>query len=553
MNARLNERASVNGVLKATGTLRTAVCRLFSRGVVGMVAAAGVWFGGLGVERAWALVEPQKDTKQATPNARSVAADDLGSLRESKDVQELWYVLLLDGQRAGYMISRQGTTKEGIISQGRLLMQIKRGATSLSLSYASEFVETPEGKPVRMSTTQSIGAGVIQTDRIFTPEGKVKVVITAGGQQSESLVDAPEGQWFTPAAGEREMKAQAKAGKKEITLRMVDPSSGDEPIGITRKLIGPAVVEVFGRDVPAMKYAMKVDRFADVEVTEYLTEDFRSVRSEINLGGMKMEQVLADKDLALSKLNAPELMVSTLVRPDKAIPNARTSTRAVYELSIDGGKVDVEQGAGQTVERLSESRIRVVVEPAASAAVKLSTAQRGELLRASTMLNHEDPMIREMLVKYDDPKLPVMERIERLRGAVHTHISAKDFSVGLATASETVRTGKGDCTEHGVLLAALLRGAGIPARVASGLIYVPQLESAQNVFGYHMWAQALITWPDGEERWVNLDATFPEKAPFDATHIIIETSAMNGTGIENQLVRMAPMLGQLKIRVVEVR
>lgn len=539
-------------VMRAGGLRRVRFGRAV-RLVRGAIVSAGVWFVGFGVEQSKAFAEPQKPVEQKAPSSPNAGVEDLGALRGAKDVQELWYVLLLDGQRAGYMLTRQGTTSEGIVSQGRLLMQIKRGKANVSLSYASEFVETLDGKPVRMSTTQSMGAGVIQSERTYLPGGRVKVAITSGGQRSEAEVDAPEGQWFTPAAGEREMKAQASAGKQEISLRMLDPSSGDEPLTITRKLIGPAVVEVFGRDVPAMKYAMMVDRYAQVDATEYLTEDFRSVRSEINLGGLKMEQVLADKDLALSKLNAPELMVSTLVKPDKAIPNARTSTRAVYELSIEGKTVDVEQGAGQTVQRLSDGRVRVVVEPGVSEPVTISAEQRAELLKSSTMLNHEDAKIRELLKKVDDPKLPVAQRIERLRGAVHSHINAKDFSVGFATASETVRTGKGDCTEHGVLLAALLRGAGIPARVASGLIYVDQFEGAKNVFGYHMWAQALVPSPEGGERWVNLDATFPENMPFDATHIIIETSAMNGTGTENLLVRMAPMLGQLKIRVVEVR
>jgi len=528
---------------------------LSKRVVGGMLAAAGVWLGSSWVNPAWAFVAEPKPAQKQRPTAAAAGAalDDLGALHGAKDVRELWYVLLLDGQRAGYTLTRQGTTNEGIVSQSRMLMQIKRGKTSVSLSYASEFVETTDGKPVRMSMTQSMGAGVMVTERTYLSSGKVRVKINSGGQMSEAEVDAPEGRWFTPAAGEREMKAQATAGKKEISLRMLDPSSGDEPLTITRTLIGPAVVEVFGRDVPAMKYATKVERFAQVDVHEFLTDDFRSVRSEINLGGLKMEQVLADKDLALSKLNAPELMVSTLVKPDKAIPNARTSKRAVYELTLDGKKIDVEQGAGQTVERLSDERVRVTVEPSVGEAVSITAAERAELLKSSTMLNHEDAKIREMLAKADDPKLPMLQRIERLRSAVHSHINAKDFSVGFASASETVRTGKGDCTEHGVLLAALLRGAGIPARVVSGLIYVDQFEGEKNVFGYHMWAQALVSDPDGQERWVNLDATFPEHMPFDATHIIVETSAMNGTGTENLLVRMAPMLGKLKIRVVEVR
>ena len=67
-----------------------------------------------------------------------------------------------------------------------------------------------------------------------------------------------------------------------------------------------------------------------------------------------------------------------------------------------------------------------------------------------------------------------------LRDLVHTHISSKHLSTAYASASETARTGSGDCTEHAVLLAALLKARGIPARVCHGLVYVEQGASASS-------------------------------------------------------------------------
>ena len=48
----------------------------------------------------------------------------------------------------------------------------------------------------------------------------------------------------------------------------------------------------------------------------------------------------------------------------------------------------------------------------------------------------------------------------------------------------------------GVLLAAMLRAAEIPSRVAVGVIYVERFAGERDVFGYHMWTQALIDQPD---------------------------------------------------------
>ncbi len=55
-----------------------------------------------------------------------------------------------------------------------------------------------------------------------------------------------------------------------------------------------------------------------------------------------------------------------------------------------------------------------------------------------------------------------------------------------SSAVETLNSGFGDCGEHAVLLAALLRAAGIPARVVMGLVY---MESGKGYY-YHVWVSA---------------------------------------------------------------
>jgi transglutaminase-like putative cysteine protease len=73
-----------------------------------------------------------------------------------------------------------------------------------------------------------------------------------------------------------------------------------------------------------------------------------------------------------------------------------------------------------------------------------------------------------------------------------------DYEVPFATADEVARTLEGDCTEMGVLTAALGRAAGIPTRVAFGLVYDPENPG----FGGHLWTEAYV---DG--RWEIFDAT----------------------------------------------
>ncbi len=73
-----------------------------------------------------------------------------------------------------------------------------------------------------------------------------------------------------------------------------------------------------------------------------------------------------------------------------------------------------------------------------------------------------------------------------------------NYEVPFATADEAARTKEGDCTEMGVLAAALCRALGIPSRLAFGLVYDPSHPG----FGGHLWTEVYL---DGD--WEPFDPT----------------------------------------------
>jgi transglutaminase-like putative cysteine protease len=89
---------------------------------------------------------------------------------------------------------------------------------------------------------------------------------------------------------------------------------------------------------------------------------------------------------------------------------------------------------------------------------------------------------------------------ECLRLLVRSHITDKDLSKGDASALETFRDRRGDCSEHANLLTAVLRIAGIPARTEVGVVY------AASFGGWvgHAWNSAYCG-----DRWIHLDSAYP--------------------------------------------
>src|SRR5436190_11930904 len=72
----------------------------------------------------------------------------------------------------------------------------------------------------------------------------------------------------------------------------------------------------------------------------------------------------------------------------------------------------------------------------------------------------------------------------------------------MVPAFKVAQTLTGDCTEFSMLAAAMCRAAGVPSRVAIGLVYVDRPPPRQAFFGFHMWTEVYV-----RGAWVAIDAT----------------------------------------------
>ena len=133
-------------------------------------------------------------------------------------------------------------------------------------------------------------------------------------------------------------------------------------------------------------------------------------------------------------------------------------------------------------------------------------------------------------------------KMERLAARTRQLMPRVEFG-GHFSALETLARRAGDCTEAAVLLAALGRAAGIPTRVASGLVYSRDAyHGVGNVFMPHSWVLAYV---DGE--WRSFDAALER---FDATHIALVVGDGDARSIEaaNQLASLLAWNGMTEVR-----
>lgn len=124
-------------------------------------------------------------------------------------------------------------------------------------------------------------------------------------------------------------------------------------------------------------------------------------------------------------------------------------------------------------------------------------------------------------------------KMQRLAKIARRRLKQVDYE-GHVSAMAAWRRGSGDCTEDAALLAALARSAGIPARVASGLVYERErYHGARDAFLTHAWTLAFV---DG--RWRSYDISIDG---FDMTHIALAVSDGEPAGISSGWVLAAAM------------
>jgi transglutaminase-like putative cysteine protease len=380
----------------------------------------------------------------------------------------------------------------------------------------------------------------------------------------------PSQTWLPPAAAARHVEQQLTQGAKQISFHTIDPSAGPQPIEMKIAVAGRTEVEVAdGRRVPAIAWQVETSQIPGMTMTEYVDEQGRALRTDIAaMPGMTITLVAAERQTAMgATAQGPsvaaqipvDVMANTFVVPDRPVPNVRQLRQAVYALRFEptesDGPIttpDVVRGGYQRVAWSDERTVVAVIDldDPVNPGDDLPTDDHR---RSSLTLNYRVPQVMKLLSEAlagGTRRLPATQRAEHLRRFVHDFIDSKDLATGFATAAEVARTAQGDCTEHAVLLAALLRGSGIPSRTVTGLLYVEQFLDRRDVFGYHMWTQAWLADGPRGGRWVDLDATLAH-APFTAGHIALTVSAQDEATALNDMARILPWLGRLAITVLQ--
>jgi hypothetical protein len=342
--------------------------------------------------------------------------------------------------------------------------------------------------------------------------------------------------------------AGLKAGGK-FTFDVFDPATmGQEPVIVS--VVGKENIKSMGSMKTATKLLMNfkgATQFAwigeDGEVLTKLLMNFKGatqfawigedgeVLKEKGLLGISLEKTTRKDALYGLPLETGEDLTKVASIASNVVIKDAAGLKTI-KLEIGGIKYNDVNLHGErqtlidnilTVEKESLSGLAPALD-----ADKLDTLEK-IFMQSGPFIQSDHQKIKDLAKKIIRDEIVPLKKAKKLIAWVYKNVEKRPV-LSVPDALSTLENRVGDCNEHAVLLAALARASGIPARIETGLAYL------NGRFYYHAWNLLYLG------RWITADSAF-DQLPADVTHIRFTTGSLK------QLDLMS-IIGKVKIKVI---
>jgi len=484
-----------------------------------------------------------------------LAAPAFAAGEPGKVLEDDWYALYLNGQKAGYehevVTEKQGVNGAVYASAVRNELAVSRAGVSVRVVDDTTVTENADGRLLSFTKRRTQGPlsmvwnGQVEGDELV-------VSVRAGGPATVKRMPAPEGlcPWALRKLGD---KMGHEPGTK-YTAKAFIADMPESPVQMSVEVAGREAVQVFEvtKWLHRTDATMRIPPGVDVTASQWSDESGTVWLIRVELGpNMRLESRKTTKDLAQAADAPADILAASVIPTDNPIPAPRRLERLQVVLEPVAGSTvaaDIPSDPWQDVAPAGEG-LRVTIRrahgaPEKSYSLPYSGDEYADLVKPNVWLEAGDPLVSSMSREAVGDATDALTAARRIEAYVRSAVKEKGLDLGFATAAETAKQKAGDCTEHAVLVAALARAAGMPSRVVGGLVYAEKLPGApRGGFGYHMWAEAYV----GE--WLPLDAAL---GGHDATHLALVRSDLNQTGDLLAIsAAISRHLGGFKVHVVE--
>jgi hypothetical protein len=485
----------------------------------------------------------------AAPPAATNQAPRPAAAQEFRTLDDSWDVCRLQGKKIGYAhrLVRRGleSGREVVRTDQLLHLSLRRGHDANQQEISETAVETPDGRLIRFEFRMDMG------DKPLGESGELRgdrLEIRVPGSPPATLAWKPgDG---GPAAAEESLSRRPMQPGERRTLRVLDPA-----VNLMTE------VEMTARDFEStpmpsgIRQLLRVEKVTRLPGGQKLPEetiwcDRTGEVLKTVVPGTGLELYRASKAEALETAGAGELdlLATARVTIDPPLSHPHQTRQVRYRIHLKNADPAAlfTTGPTQAVRSIDPHTAEVTVYAIRPGRLDgnrkaLPDPPTAADRRPNRLIQSDDPLVVKLAERAVGPEKDPWATAVALERFVRGYVTKKDFSQVFASAAEVARSREGDCTEHAVLLAALARARGIPARVAIGLVYL----EGSKAFFYHMWTEVYI---DG--RWIPIDGTLG-RGGIGAAHLKLAQSNLDGASALAAFLPVAQVFGQMQIEVLD--
>jgi len=476
---------------------------------------------------AWAVAMAALVNRSYLQASASTLATDLARYGSAA----VWRGVYYRGDKIGFTVSQTVPTDEGFELQedGRLQMSLLGATTAASIRTTAQVDAAFALKSFVFSLDPGTGPLEIHgrlDDRRLSLEIK-----TGSGTRTEVR------ELTEPPAISLNLSRRLANGGLVVGARhrwtIFDPATlGNAPMDVE---VGKReLVNNLGRPTPAFRVQME---FAGLRTTSWVTDTGEVIREESPFGLITVrESAESARAMAVSGRLRADMLQTAAVVP-RTMPTRIAESRDVRNMRLRLEGVNLSSGDLEGVTQHLDGGVLELRDPQ-SLQPTLADPDAKQYLAPELFVESDAPEIVAEAAIATRGADTARARAEKLTRYVNGLLDKKP-TVSLPSAREVLRTKVGDCNEHTALYVAMARAAGIPSRIAIGLVYI------HGAFYYHAWPEVYVDEGASRGLWLPVDPTL-NQFPADATHLRLARG-----GLDKQTA-ILPMLGRLKIDVLDV-
>ncbi len=419
-----------------------------------------------------------------------------------------WFIIeTADGKRIG-------RTEQLITPVGTDGARLVRDQTLSRTQEAKSAVRLQRETTVRLEQVGGMVSSITQTNMLdktittlsakFTTPGVAIIERIAGDDRRYSRIPLPADLRFDNGAG---------------LLRGWDRAAGTQLRYSALNLAAPQIEQVV-IDQPAAqangqtRARRQLFDQGQLRSVSWITLDGagRIIRTEAPMFGTMAITREVKAAEALTKHPPFSLVRNAMVKAPFRVPQSAMTAHIRYRFAFREGVTFEAPTTGEQRARIEGDALIVdICKTCGDQATILSAEDRARFLAPTKWMQSDHPTFKAIAGPIAIRSISDADKIKMLSGQVAQRLERIDFA-GHVTALEAWQRRRWDCTEEAAILATLARAAGIPARVASGLVYSRErYHGVSNVFMPHAWT---LVYVDG--RWQSFDVSIGQ---FDSTHI----------------------------------